>query len=309
MLNKIINAIKQQKHIYIITHVNPDGDALGSAFGLKHILLQLGIDSDVVLCESVPHTFSFMNWQPVLYNDSLISDCVVGVDFGELERCGICGNLFKKAKTQIIIDHHIDDMPICDLFYTSPSDAATGQIIYDIAGLLNIKLTKEFAESLYTAVMTDTGGCRYSNTTRKTHLILADLIEYTDNAYLCRMLFELITPRKFKIQQHLLNEIEFYNNGLISVITAKKEYCSDEDILNGLGNIALNIEGAKVGILFKERTHNEIKISLRTLGSINASKICKVFGGGGHMNASGCTINEPLAIAKKLFIDKVTELM
>lgn len=307
MLKKIAEKLLMQDNILIISHENPDGDALGSSFALKFALESLGKKADVVLNSNLPVSFRFTGWLPKLFSNELSSDCTVALDFNSIDRAGDAGVLFEKAKTKILIDHHLDCKIIDGLIESKPEAAATGELVYELIKLLTPEVSKDCAEGIYIAIMTDTGGCRYSNTTATTHRILSEIIEKIDNAYLSRMALEIVSREKLEIQKFALNNFEFYKNGEICSISINKAMMKNEDLLNGIVNMAVNIENVKAGILFKEKDANETKVSLRTVGNIDAKEICALFGGGGHKNASGCTINQTISIAKEKFINTLFE--
>ena len=307
MLDKIANKLLSHDKIYIITHENPDGDALGSSFALKFTLNALGIDAEVVLNAPLPVSFKFTGWKPCLWNESLSADCVVGLDFNVLSRAGNSASIFEKAEDKILIDHHLGCEMDGEFVESRPQAAATGEIIFDLLKLLTNDISREAAEGIYIAIMTDTGGCRYSNTTKNTHLILADLIDKIDHSYITRMVLEIMSREKLEIHKFALNNFEFYKNGEICTISVDSSMMKNEDLLNGVVNIALNIEGVKAGVLFKQRDENITKVSLRTAGEIDAREICALFAGGGHKNAAGCTIEMPLCDAKMVFVDRLSE--
>lgn len=307
MLEKIANTLLLQDKIYIVTHENPDGDALGSSFALKFALEKLGKNAEVVLNNSLPVSFKFTGWIPVVFSENLNCDCVVGLDFNSTSRAGLSGELFEKAETRILLDHHLDCPFTGELIESNPEAAATGEIVYSLIKALNCEISKEIAEGIYIAIMTDTGGCRYSNTSSQTHKILSDIIDEIDHAYLARQALEVVSKEKLEIQKFALNKFEFFCNGKICTISIKKSMLKNEDMLNGVVNMALNIEGVCAGVLFKEKEPNITKVSLRTIGKTDARQICALFGGGGHKNAAGATIEMPMKKAKKVFLKVLSE--
>lgn len=307
MLETIAKTLISHDKILIITHENPDGDALGSSFALKNALTILGKDVHVVLNAPMPVSFLFTGWEPLLYSQNLSSECVVGLDFNVLSRAGEAASLFEKAQDKILIDHHIGCEMEGELVESRPDAAATGEIVYELIKILLEDIPESVAEGIYIAVMTDTGGCRYSNTSKNTHLIIADIIEKIDHAYLARMALELVSREKLEIQKFALNNFEFFKNGEICTVSIRADMMKNEDLLNGIVNMALNIEGVKAGVLFKEKGDETTKVSLRTLGETDARATCSLFGGGGHKNAAGCTIEKPIEEAKELFISRLTE--
>lgn len=307
MLESIAKTLLSHDKIYIITHENPDGDALGSSFALKNALTLLGKDAQVVLNAPMPVSFLFTGWEPLLYSENLSSDCVVGLDFNVLSRAGDAAILFEKATDKILIDHHLACEMEGECVESRPEAAATGEIIYELIKLLLKDVPESVADGIYIAIMTDTGGCRYSNTSKNTHLIIADIIEKIDHAYLARMSLELVSREKLEIQKFALNHFEFFKNGEICTVSIRADMMKNEDLLNGIVNMALNIEGVKAGVLFKEKSDESTKVSLRTLGDTDARETCSLFGGGGHKNAAGCTIEKPIDEAKEMFISRLYE--
>ena len=307
MLRSIAKTLISHDKIYIITHVNPDGDALGSSFALKNALTLMGKDVQVVLNAPMPVSFLFTGWEPLLYSENLSSECVVGLDFNVLSRAGEAALLFEKAQDKILIDHHVGCEMEGELVESRPDAAATGEIVYELIKILLDDVPKEVAEGIYIAVMTDTGGCRYSNTSKGTHLIIADIIDKINHAYLARMALELVSREKLEIQKFALNNFEFFKNGEICTVSIRADMMKNEDLLNGIVNMALNIEGVKAGVLFKEKGDETTKVSLRTLCETDARAACSLFGGGGHKNAAGCTIEKPIEEAKELFISRLAE--
>jgi len=301
MLKKIAQKLKSLKDIAIVTHENPDGDALGSSFALKFALEKLGIKADVVLEKEINSDFKFTGWTPLVYKENIIAENVVGVDFNEPTRTGACTPLFANAKEKAIVDHHICKTEPCELFLSDHTAAAAGELVFELINELGVEIDKNIATALYISIMSDTGGCKFGNTTAKTHTILAKLIDKVDVSYVCRMLFDITPLRKLELSTKLISEIEFYAGGKIGVISAENLLPEDEHYLNDMANRALNVEGCQIGVFFKQRA-DIVKVSLRTLGEIDAAKICSSFGGGGHKNAAGCGISKPFATAKEEFI-------
>lgn len=309
MLNKIADILKRQKDVIILTHTNPDGDAYGSSFGLKYALETMGIHADVVMEESVTHKFEFMGYSPVIFDGKNEAECVVCVDFGELSRCGKCAGIFEKAKEKIVIDHHIIDNKICENHYTDTDAAAASEIIARLLKILNIELTKKIAEPVYIGIMTDSGCCRYSNTTKNTLLALAQLIDFVDVAYVNHMVFDVKTKEEVELQTKLLAGMCEIENGAIRYIAVKQEDTEKEELLNGLANTLLNIEKTKIGIVFKQREDMKVKVSVRSVKSINAAMLCKTFDGGGHVNAAGCTMENTLEYAVEDFVNQAIKFL
>lgn len=307
MLENIAKTLLSKDKIYIITHENPDGDALGSSFALKFALENIGKKAEVVLNSDLPVSFKFTGWIPLIYTEDLNCSCVVGLDFNTVERSGKSGKLFEDAQTKVLIDHHLGCEFEGELIESRPNAAATGEIVYELIKLLNTEISKDSYQGIYIAIMTDTGGCRYSNTSADTHRIIAEIIDKIDHAYLSRQVLEVVSKEKLKIQKFAFNNFKFYNDGKICTISIKKSMLKNEDLLNGIVNMALNVEGVEIGVLLKEKERNITKVSVRSIGNIDAREICAKFGGGGHKNAAGATLNLPIKKAKKMFLNSLPE--
>ena len=169
MLEKIAKTLLSHNEIYIITHENPDGDALGSSFALKFALESIGKKAEVILNAPMPVSFMFTGWEPLVYNDEFSADCVVGLDFNVLSRAGRSAALFEKAKDKILIDHHLGCEIEGKYIESRPNAAATAELVYELIKLIISDIPENAAEGIYIGIMTDTGGCRYSNVSRNTH--------------------------------------------------------------------------------------------------------------------------------------------
>lgn len=213
----IASFLKDAQDITILTHISPDGDALGSSFALCAALEGMGKRVKVVLPEPLPAYFSFMNWQPMLYEDGLSVGTLVALDCGDSKRLGATEVLLAQAETVVMLDHHKAGTPFGNLRFVNPASSATGEIIFDLLAALEVPLTPEIASALYVAISTDTGGFRYSNTTPRTHQIIARLLELPfDAARINRFLYDCVPYPKLKLAALALDALTFFENGKIA---------------------------------------------------------------------------------------------
>lgn len=298
-LRKIIDAVTGGKNIGIISHMNPDGDAVSSQIALALGLKQLGIKTVLINKDPAPAAFKFLSgFQEIKPIEEIekIPDIIVFVDCATQERTGYdFEEIDLKDKITINIDHHISNTNFCKYNLVKPKAAATAEIVYDFLSLLQIKIDKEIATALYTGISTDTGSFMYENTTPTTHRIAADLINYGADTNLVRINFYENTSRqKIELLKIGLNNLEISQDGQIAWITYDVETfeklglkSSDSD---GVISYVKGISDVEVAFVFKEVEKNKFKISMRAKSWFDVNDFAKIFGGGGHIKAAGCTI-------------------
>ncbi len=303
---QIIECINNSKSFLITTHINPDGDAIGSELSLANLLLDMGKDVRVINHSATPDFLQFLdpysfikcfnNMSDPVYIESV--DTIICVDFNKLSRAGLLEKYIRDSKAfKICIDHHTDPELFFDLQYIDPEYSATGEIIYDIMKNAGIKLNiKNTPELIYSAIMTDTGSFKYNRTTSRVHLIAAELIELGVNpTYIADMIYN-----QYSIQHNIILG-KALASSIISedkkvncmFITRKEmeEILGNEDEVEGIVNHALSVKGIKIGV-FISPVSDGIKINFRSKGSLAINGLAAEFGGGGHINAAGARIKD-----------------
>lgn len=311
-LNKVCEKIKEGNNIAIIPHISVDGDCLGSSFALFLALKKIGKKVTVLLEENIPKTLKFLKGEYLLLDElctSTVFDTVICVDSSDEKRINKRAFLLEKGES-INIDHHITNTKYAKINYVDSSCSATGEIIFNIINCLEIAIDTDIATNLYTAIASDTGGFRYSNTTAVTHNIAASLIDTgIDIARINRMIFDTISLSKLKLISGAIDSIELYENGKIAVIALNRESIDKagalEEDMDGLSAFPRSIEGVEVGIILNENDNGKIRISFRSNEYIDVSKIAMLFGGGGHKKAGGCTLEKDMQSAKREVISAV----
>lgn len=311
MFCELIEKINSSKKIAIFNHTNPDGDALGSAFGLKLCLLAIGKQADVFLREGDNLTKEYRLLKGTEPQGLKIEDCdlKIAVDCADLERLGALSSAFDGETAAI--DHHITHKPFSKTTVVVPSAPATGEIIFDLAKALGISITHDIAYNLYLAIVCDTGSFKFSSTTPKTHIAAAELMKTGINfADMTKKLFDTKTPEYLAMYKKGIERLELFLNGKIALLA----FCEDDFADAGLTeadadaivNLPNSIQGAEVGVYIRQR-EDGFKVSLRSNSVLDVSKIAVYFGGGGHERASGFTLKKPLEEVKKIVVDKITE--
>jgi phosphoesterase RecJ-like protein len=315
-----------QNKIVIITHYNPDGDAIGSSLGLKHYLQAKGIHAEVVVPNDFP---KFLKWMPdakksiiaeykrkVAFDLLNEADVIFCLDFNSPSRIGILGDwLVKSRAKKILIDHHQQPEQF-DFVYSDTIIPATCQMIYHFIEAMNGEdlVNKDIAECLYTGIMTDTGGFRFRSTSATTHRIVANLIEKgADPSVITSNTWDTNTVSRLHLLALILGRIEVVNDGKVAVLylTRKElqEYGFQKGDTEGFVNYGLSIVGVRMSAFFMEDLYDDfIKISFRSKDDVDVNQFSrKYFSGGGHINAAGGKSLESLMDTLETFKNRVAE--
>ena len=299
--------LKPENKIVIITHYNPDGDAIGSSLGLKHFLKQKGLQAEVIVPNDFP---KFLKWMPeakkiiiadykrkqageAIYN----ADVIFILDFNASNRSGnLVGPWIEKARaTKILIDHHQQPEDF-DFVYSDTSIPATSQMVYHFIEALDDEkfVNQDIADCLYTGIMTDTGGFRFRSTSATTHRIIANLIEKgADPAMITSNTWDTNTVSRLHLLSLILSRIEVVKDGKVAILWLKrdelKEFGFQKGDTEGFVNYGLSIMGTQVSAFFMEDLYEDfIKISFRSKEDVDVNQFSrKYFNGGGHINAAG----------------------
>lgn len=296
-LKELAGKLNAAQTILIFTHINPDGDALGSAAALCRVLRKMGKTSWILMDEDVPDYISFMDTEYCTRDRDCLKnqDISICVDCGEYSRFPALADKFDEGKQKLCVDHHATGDGFGDHYYIDPSEAATCQLIYKLIKELGSSLIdRVVAESLYTGINTDTGSFQYSNTTADTHAIASDLMSYgIDHTAINVKLYQTIPMTKLKIQSSILQRAELLFGGKVAVgyVTGKMldEAGAVLDDAEGTIDMLRNIEGVEIAAFLKEKGE-AVKVSMRAKSFANVAEIVSVFGGGGHVKAAGCTL-------------------
>ena len=305
-LQEIKNLLLPENKVVIITHYNPDGDAIGSSLGLKHFLKKLGLEPIVIVPNDFP---KFLKWMPEAkktiiadYKRKMASDAIKDadvifcLDFNAHNRIGIVGDWLANATAKkILIDHHQQPEDF-DFVYSDVTIPATCQMIYHFIEALGKEdlVNQNIAECLYTGIMTDTGGFRFRSTSATTHRIVANLIEKgADPAMITSNTWDTNTVSRLHLLSLILGRIELVKDGKVAILYLKrdelKEFGFEKGDTEGFVNYGLSIAGTKMSAFFMEDLYEDfIKISFRSKDDVDTNAFARAhFNGGGHINASG----------------------
>ncbi|HEY8361348.1 MAG TPA: bifunctional oligoribonuclease/PAP phosphatase NrnA [Tissierellaceae bacterium] len=304
--------ILNSKNIYIASHVQPDGDNIGSLLALGMALLKLEKDVYILKSDIIPSDFSFLPNIELIkdYDGADDIDLFIAIDSSDEERLGKNRDLLSKSKLTINIDHHISNTRFGDINIVDENASSTGELIFEFIKFMNISIDEKIATCLYTAISTDTGSFMYSNTSAKAHEIAAELIRFgADTENININIYQNKSLERIKLFIKTMNNLEFYFDNKVALVSITQKMLEDcnasmEDS-EGIISFVRGISPVEIAVLLKELSDNEIKISMRSKRYVDVSSICYNFGGGGHIRAAGCTIYDSLEKAKALIINEI----
>jgi len=291
-LKEIANALTEQGSVLIFAHKNPDGDAIGSSIcaGLalkslgKHVKYALGKDSAELykIFEEGEHF-----GEPIegAFDAALIVDCSTD-DFIDNEP------LLKLCAKRIVIDHHKSNQGYGDIAYCDSDAAATGEILYALLQIMGIPLTRQIANALFLSLSGDTGYFKYSNTTAKTHEIMAELYQYSDDFTAIAEYADSYSLEKLRLTQAAIDSLEFHYAGRLGILSlTKANKLLEESVTDGLIDIVRNVKGCLIAVFIRQIADDGYKVSIRSvIEGLDLSEIACSFGGGGHKRAAGFNI-------------------
>ena len=291
-----LKELSKYENIAIVTHTRPDGDAIGSVIGLWFGFNQVGKEVDLLCDMEVPRKMSFLygtdKFKTVVekkYDLVIFSDC------GDPSRIGDL-NIDWRGTQTMCIDHHFSSSDFCKMPHVVPTSASTCQLVLDILEENGIEIPQEIADCLYTGLMTDTGNFAHTNVSEKAFLDASKLCKYGARPnILNRRIFKLMEGNKIKLLGRTMSNLKMFDDGRVAYIYMSLDLMKELEVLpsasEGLIDFALSVENVQIAIAVMQSAEMTFKVSLRSISDIEVSKVAEHFGGGGHKQASGCTLN------------------
>ncbi len=315
MFNEAIKMVKEANLIYISAHINPDGDAIGSTFAVYFALKQLGKDVHVVM-PSYSEVFEFLpgveDRVDSIKEDSY--DLLIALDSSDHTRLVISDDEYERAKKVIMLDHHQIARPYGDFRYINDNKSSASEIAYLFIKELGVEFDSNIATLLYTGIMTDTGSFNYSNTSSDTLRVTAQLVDYgAKTVEVCKRLNDTIKESKLKLLAKSIDNMEVFYDGkvrytYVDYLTINGLGIHDEDA-EGMTNYLRSVEGTEVAVYVRGKSDGSIKVSMRSNGNVDISKIAISFGGGGHPRAAGYTMQDNIDVGKEKLIKAIGEML
>jgi phosphoesterase RecJ-like protein len=295
-MNDVIDFIDHHNSFAVFSHINPDGDALGSAYALASALLTYRKKAVVFLLENPPHKYDLKEFKPLFqlfptYNIEDF-DAHIAVDCGDRNRLGKAKDIFRD-KPCMNLDHHISNNNFADVNYIKDAPA-TGEIIYDIMGELSVPVLRVAQLALYAAIASDTGNFTYANTTPKSLRIFSGLMDGgLDVNYIANRIFNDRSLGATRLICTFIQNMRLYMEDRLSISTIMLEDIENAgakmDDCETLINYARDVDTVELAIFIRELKKDVYKISLRSKNeSVDVAEFASFYGGGGHKRAAGC---------------------
>lgn len=292
-LEEIGNTLRMDQYetVAILPHIFADGDAIGSCVAMYHALELLGKKPYLVMAERPAMNLVFLTEGLRICDsqgeDSPRFDLAISLDTGSVGQIRDRKALFLDAPKTVSIDHHKTNEGFADMVYVDVQAAATSEILYDLFRTMGIEITPLIARALYTAISTDTGSFKHSNTTGKSFRIAADLLDtgfdFTD---VTNHVYKSVPRRKAELLQIALNNLQILDGG-VAVSNAFERPSEDSGDYDGIVEYILTLEGVEVAVFARQLSDTELKFSMRSKHDIDVSAIAESLGGGGHVKAAG----------------------
>lgn len=313
---EISELIEKGEKILVITHVNPDGDCIGSASAL-YSFIKNEYDKEAVLCviSKIPQLYEFLpNIDCFKTPENLkneVFDTVLAIDCAAKDRLASAIPFFDKAKVTINIDHHKTNPMYACYNYVFGEKSSAGEVLLNFAKEAGWKFDRDIANSLYVAILTDTGGFKFDNTTAETFLAVADLMGYgISPSLLYRCCYESKPVETVRLSACAVSKSQFIANGKIAYTVITLDDMKKNKALNehtdGIVEILRQVNSVDIAFVIKETEEGFSKVSLRSDCS-DISKVAQKFNGGGHSKAAGCTIKKNYSVALNKLLEAIKE--
>jgi len=294
--------------VALSTHLNADGDGCGSEAALARLLAQRGLRVRIVNPTPWPELFRFLLGDDVedatAHGPAALAgiDLLLVLDINDGRRLGVLADTVRGLTVPIgVIDHHVPgEEPVGQVTYADTTACATAELVFDLARVLGLRITPPVAEALYCAMLTDTGGFRFSNTTPRAHAVAAALLAAgvaPESMY--RRIYAQVKPARLHLLREALGSLQIDAVAGLSWITLTHEVVqrtgATTDDVDGLVEHPRSVAGTRLAIMLRDLGHGKVKVSFRSTGNVDVQRLARQFGGGGHVKASGALLVGTLA--------------
>ncbi len=310
-VHEIVAAIGSRQRFVVSSHARPDGDSIGSELAMAYALRALNKNVRVVNSDQPPAPFLALPGVASIeiaatvdgdFDASLVMEC------SDLGRTGVTG---LDRGFVINVDHHPGNTGYGDLRWFDPSAAACAEMVYTLIEALGVPITPDIATHLYVAILTDTGSFHYSNITRRTFDIAGRLIAAgVDPVRVARQVYDSNNLGRLRLFGAVLNGMQIDPSGRVAVLyldhQMAREAGATYDDTDGLINMPLTVKDIQAVVFFKQSEGDDYRVSMRSKDRVDISAVAKLYGGGGHKNAAGCSVSGSVDVLQKIFVDQVT---
>ena len=312
MLSQVVELIENKQTFAITTHIRPDGDGVGSSLGLCWLLRSLNKSAEVIAADTIPVAYRSLpgaeEIRPVATIDREY-DAIFVIECSDVERPGIKG---LSDQFTVNIDHHATSEHFGSVNWIDSTASAVGEMIYNLCKAIGGRVTREIAECLYMALVTDTGSFHFSNTTDRTLKVASELVRAgAKPADISEAVYNSYPWSRIELMRRVLDTVKRDDSGRIAWMRQTLEMKDDSKAVDGDNNGFVNIPLAAREVLAvvytREVGNGKFRVSLRSKGDINVAKVAEKFGGGGHKNASGCCVEGNWDDREQELVEAVTE--
>ena len=322
-IERIAATLGDAKSVALSTHMNSDGDGCGSEVALALLLAQRGTVAKIVNPTGWPGLFDFLLADSGVKDDTAKGssglksvDALIVLDISDVKRLGSLADSVRAfTKPKIVIDHHIPSSePPGETVLADTAACATGELIYDFASTLDLDITPAIARALYIAMLTDTGGFRFSNTSPRCHAIAGELLDAgVDPEDMYVRVYASAPPGRLQLLAEVLATLEFdLDDGLAWLTMGPgllEKYSVRPEDLDGIVEHARSIAGTRMAIFFRDLGHGKVKLSFRSTGTVDVNAFAHQFGGGGHAKAAGAMIAGTMSEVRATVIAAAREFL
>jgi phosphoesterase RecJ-like protein len=322
-LKKMSDFIQKSQAILVTSHRDPDGDSIGSQLALAEFLDSQGKNCRIINQGDLPYKYKFLDPQRKIENVSFtknqkaqktIFDLVIVLDCTSLDRIGDVAELILPDTMLVNIDHHPDNEKFGTFNYVNIEASAVGEIIFGLLKLSGFFLTPEVATQLYASILTDTGRFKFSNTTPHCLMVCAELLESgADPKYVTNQIYFNHSLPFLKLLGEMLSHPQIILDGKICAMIVNQNILAqlkvDPSEMEGVVDYSLFLKGVEIGLLFTEKENEKTKVNLRSQNNFDVSRVARMFGGGGHRNAAGCTLNHSLSQTKSIIFEQIEKML
>ncbi|MBA2683404.1 MAG: bifunctional oligoribonuclease/PAP phosphatase NrnA [Gemmatimonadaceae bacterium] len=293
--------------VALLTHINSDGDGCGSEVALALLLAQRGMKVRIVNPTPWPEMFDFLLDgvdERSAKGAAALTDVelLMVLDISDLKRLGSLGDAVRQSPARrLVIDHHVQqDEPAGEIVVSDTTACATGELIFDFARVLDLEITAPIARAMYVAILSDTGGFKFSNTSPRCHAIAGQLLAAgVEPEEMYRRIYASVSVGRLHLLRDALATLEVDGEHGLSWIAlpagALEKYAVRPEELDGLAEHPRSVAGTKMAVFFRDLGHGKVKVSFRSTGEVDVNAFARQFGGGGHAKASGALIAGTLA--------------
>lgn len=321
-ITRWFDALRPGMTVALSTHINADGDGCGSETALARLLAQRGIHARIVNPTPWPAMYGFLLGDDIEERsaDGLRAlegiDALVVLDINDLRRLGQLAEGVRRLSVPVsVIDHHVPgDEPVGALVIADTAACATGELVYDVAVTLGLEITPAIAQSLYAAILTDTGSFRFSNTSPRAHAIAAALLAAGVNPEeMYRRIYAQVSVGRLQLLREALGSLVAEPELGLSYVSveagALERFQVTNEELDGIVEHPRSIAGTRMALFFRDLGHGKVKVSFRSTGTVDVQQFASRYGGGGHAKASGAMITGALDDVRQQVVDAARDYL